>query len=101
MNSDRRCGRSFSSNEESSPTGAAETRRSRFGSTSTLLLVLATNPDSRTKCESAQLQFLEVGRRSQLADCKDLAKRHASLGKAESKSPPSREKRGKGGASPH
>src|SRR3954462_12618707 len=61
MNSDRRCGRSFSSNEESSPTGAAETRRSRFGSTSRLFLALATDPDSRTKCESAQLHFLEVG----------------------------------------
>ena len=30
MNSARRCGRSFSSNEESSSTGAAETMRSRF-----------------------------------------------------------------------
>ena len=32
MNSASRCGRSFNSNDESSPTGAAETSRSRSGS---------------------------------------------------------------------
>src|SRR5207248_5353397 len=59
MNSARRCGRSFNSNEESSPTGAADTRRSRLGSTSTLFLAISTDPDSRTKYEGAQL-WLEL-----------------------------------------
>src|SRR3977135_823765 len=45
MNSFRRCGRSFSSNEESSSTGAAETMRSfRLG----LFLARATDADVST-----------------------------------------------------
>src|SRR6476620_3207354 len=56
INSARRCGRSFNSKEESSPTGAAETRRSRLGSGAGLFFTEATVPDGRTKCESTQLQ---------------------------------------------
>src|SRR5215469_15002666 len=55
INSASRCGRSFSSKEESSPSAAAETRRSRLGSAWGWFLALATSRDSRTKCESAQL----------------------------------------------
>ena len=58
MNSARRCGRSFSSNEESSSTGAAETSRSRFGIEIGVVFAVATVPDGRTKCESAQFVHL-------------------------------------------
>src|SRR5436305_1621799 len=62
MNSARRCGRSFNSKEESSPTGAAETRRSRLGSAPGLFLTEATVPDGRTKCEGAQFPVWISGR---------------------------------------
>src|ERR1035438_2502464 len=55
MNSASRCGRSLSSKDESSSTGAAETTRSRLGSG--LEPVAVTVPDSRTKCEDVQLLF--------------------------------------------
>src|ERR1700694_5229343 len=55
MTSASRCGRSFSSNEESSSTGAAETKRSRLGLRLGLFFAVATASDGRTKCEAAQL----------------------------------------------
>src|ERR1035438_7939426 len=51
MNSASRCGRSFSSNEESSSTGAADTRRSRLGLRLGLFFAVATASDGRTKRE--------------------------------------------------
>src|SRR5580700_3581719 len=54
INSLSSCGRSFNSNDESSSTGAADTRRSRFGVRLGLLLAAAIDSDSRTKCETAQ-----------------------------------------------
>src|SRR6202035_5280004 len=42
MNSPSRCGRSFSSKDESSSTGAAETRRSRLSSKLGVFLTVAT-----------------------------------------------------------
>ena len=58
MNSASRCGRSFSSNDESSPTGAADTSRSPLESKSGLSATVGTLRDSRTKCESAQFVHL-------------------------------------------
>src|SRR5579864_7511931 len=55
MNSLNLCGRSFSSNEESSSTGAAETRRARLASRLGLFFAVATASDGRTKCETTQL----------------------------------------------
>src|SRR5579864_5525773 len=55
MNSLSRCGRSLSSNEESSSTGAAETRRARLGLRLGSFFAVATASDGRTKCETAQL----------------------------------------------
>src|SRR5271170_655272 len=60
MNSPRRCGRSFSSNDESSSTAAAETRRSGLSFRLGLFRSVATASDGRTKCELAQL-FCEGG----------------------------------------
>src|SRR5579863_4264547 len=48
INSLNRCGRSFNSNEESSSTGAADTKRSRLASRLRLFLAVATLPDSTT-----------------------------------------------------
>ena len=62
MNSDKRCGRSFSSNEQSSSTGAAETRRSRLGLGLGLFSAVATGSDGRTKCEGAQLECAHSGK---------------------------------------